>query len=125
VSPYPSFPEVFAPQHLTEPLTCRAQVCVSPSDCLPELQQSWNALGPGNNTLERIYLGMGEYQKGLAVLRKRVKEHSIFTDGAVKPAYALFQEEIAKPGPLQGTMLSPIVMLSANATRLLISELKT
>lgn len=35
-------------------------LCESPSDCLPELQQSWNALGPGNNTQERIYLGMAQ-----------------------------------------------------------------
>jgi hypothetical protein len=32
-----------------------------PEDCvLPALQQSWNALGPGNNTQERIYLGMAQ-----------------------------------------------------------------
>ncbi len=35
-------------------------LCVSPPDCLPELQQSWNALGPGNNTQQRIYLGMAQ-----------------------------------------------------------------
>lgn len=58
----------------------------------------------------RIYMAIGDYSQAMDTLVKRVSERSFFKEGAGKPAYTVFLDEISHDKPIKGSLLSPVAM---------------